>query len=156
MNDADTSRFRNEAILAARILLMLLFVISGWGKLTNFGGTMAYFTSDALPAPALAAVIAIVMEFVVGLAIMVGFYTRPLALLILVYTFATALIGHQFWSMEGAARVANAINFYKNLGLMGGMLLLYVAGAGRYAIDARLGRSQAALHGPAGATHVGG
>ena len=45
--------------------------------------------------------------------------------------------------MEGAARYANAINFYKNVGIIGGFLLLYVTGAGRYSLDARLGRSEA-------------
>ena len=54
------------------------------------------------------------------------------------YTLATALIGHTFWAEEGAARYGDAINFYKNISIMGGFLLLYVAGPGRYALDARL------------------
>jgi hypothetical protein len=55
----------------------------------------------------------------------------------------TALIGHHFWTMEGAARYANVINFYKNLGIIGGCLLLYVTGPGRYSVDAALGRADA-------------
>ena len=52
--------------------MILLFVIFGWGKLTNFSGTMAYFASDNLPMPALATLIAVVMEFFVGLALLLG------------------------------------------------------------------------------------
>ena len=86
---------------------------------------------------------AIVVEVPVALAVALGVWTRPLALLLALYTLGTALIGHPFWTMEGAARYANAINFYKNVSIIGGFLLLYVTGAGRYSVDARLGRSDA-------------
>jgi uncharacterized membrane protein YphA (DoxX/SURF4 family) len=44
---------------------------------------------------------------------------RPLAFLLALYTLATALIGHHFWTMDGAVRSANAINFYKNISIVG-------------------------------------
>jgi hypothetical protein len=72
-----------------------------------------------------------------------GAWTRPLAFLLALYTLGTALIGHHFWTMEGAARYANVIDFYKNLGIIGGCLLLYVTGPGRYSVDAALGRADA-------------
>jgi putative oxidoreductase len=81
-----------------------------------------------------------VVEVPVALAIVLGAWTRPLALLVALYTLGTGLIGHHFWTMEGAARYGNAINFYKNISIIGGFLLLYVTGAGRYSVDARLGR----------------
>ena len=68
--------------------------------------------------------IAVVMELGVGIALVVGFYTRPLAVLLALYTLGTAIIGHHFWNMTGAEQYANMINFYKNISIMGGLLLL--------------------------------
>jgi putative oxidoreductase len=115
-----------------------LFLVFGWAKVTNFGATVGYFEHDGLPLPAVAAIIAVIMELLVGVAIVLGVFTRPLALLLAVYTLATAFIGHAFWSMTGPAQMANEINFFKNVSIIGGLLLLYVAGPGRYSIDARI------------------
>ncbi len=129
----------NDAVLlVARILLVLLFVIFGWQKLTGFGGTVADFAHSGVPLPPLAAVIAVAMEFFAGLAIAAGFLTRPLALLMALYTLGTALLGHPFWNLAGAARIENEINFLKNIGLIGGFLLLYLTGAGRYSLDDKI------------------
>jgi putative oxidoreductase len=84
-----------------------------------------------------AAVVVIAMEFFVGLAIVLGAWTRPLALLMVLYTLGTALVGHHYWSMAGADRMANMINFYKNLSIAGGLLLLCLTGPGRYSVDRR-------------------
>jgi putative oxidoreductase len=126
---------KDELILVARVLLMILFVIFGWSKLTNFSGTVSYMTAEGAPVPTISAVIAILMEFFVGLALIVGFYTRPLALFFAVYTLGTALIGHHFWTMTDGERMANMINFYKNISIMGGLLLLCVTGPGKYSVD---------------------
>lgn len=134
------SLFENQkdaVILVARILLMVLFVLFGWSKLTGFSGTVAYMTSTGAPAPELSAMIAVVMEFAVGIALVVGFYTRPLALLLAVYTLGTAIIGHHYWNMTGAVQYDNMIHFYKNISVIGGLLLLTVTGAGKYSIDRR-------------------
>jgi putative oxidoreductase len=140
-----SERVRDEVILVARILLAVLFLVFGWGKLTNYAGTAAYMAQTGAPLPSVATVVAIVVEVFVALAIMLGAWTRPLALLIALYTLGTGLIGHHFWTMEGAARYANAINFYKNLSIIGGFLLLYVTGPGRYSVDARFSQSDAPL-----------
>ena len=137
MNVQDTVKGRDGWLLAARILLALLFVVFGWSKLVGFHGAEQYMASDGLPLPALAAGIAVVMELGVGIALILGVATRPLALLLAIYTLATALIGHHFWTMTGMDRYANAINFYKNISIIGGLLALYVAGPGRYSIDGR-------------------
>jgi putative oxidoreductase len=126
-------------LLAARICLVLLFLIFGWQKLTGFGGTVAYFSHTGVPLPQIAAAVAVTMEFFVGLAIALGFLTRPLALLLALYTLATAIIGHHFWSLSGAAQFENEINFFKNVSIIGGLLLLYVTGAGRFSVDHKIG-----------------
>jgi putative oxidoreductase len=126
---------KDEVLLVARVLLMILFVIFGWGKLTNFSGTVSYMAAEGAPLPTIAAIIATVMELLVGLALIAGFYTRPLALLFAVYTLGTALIGHHFWTMTDGERMANMINFYKNISIIGGLLLLCLTGPGKYSVD---------------------
>jgi putative oxidoreductase len=138
-NTFGAERFGDVMILAGRILLVILFVMFGWEKLVGFNGTIAYFSAEGVPLPFVAAVIAVMMEFFAGLAIALGFLTRPLALLLAIYTFGTAILGHPFWNMSDGARFANEINFFKNVSIIGGFLLLYVIGAGRYAIDEMLG-----------------
>ncbi|MEO8490326.1 MULTISPECIES: DoxX family protein [unclassified Pseudomonas] len=130
-------RQRDLIILIARILLMLLFVTSGWGKLTGFSGTVEYFTSIGAPLPSIAASVAVLMEFGVGILLLIGFYTRPLALLMALFVLGTAIIGHHFWNMVEPAKSANTVQFFKNMSIIGGLLLLSVTGAGRYSLDRR-------------------
>jgi putative oxidoreductase len=129
----------DEVILAARLLLATLFLIFGWRKLTDYSGTVSQIVQLGGPMPKLAAGAAIVMELPVAFAIAVGAFTRPSALLMFLYTLGTALIGHRYWTMIGEAKVDSMDGFYKNLSIMGGFLLLYLTGAGKYSIDAILG-----------------
>ncbi|EIC85932.1 DoxX family protein [Serratia sp. M24T3] len=129
------TKFSDAILLITRIMLMLLFVIFGYEKLIGFSGTINYMASTGSPFPTLSAIVAVVLEFFVGIAIILGFYTRPLALIMAVYTLITALIGHNFWTMTGAAHYANEINFYKNVAIMGGLFLLALTGPGKYSLD---------------------
>lgn len=138
MLDLGVDRTKDGALLAARILLMLLFVLFGWDKLTRFGDTIGYMTQTGVPDAPFATVIAIVMELFIGLGIVVGLMTRLLALLMIVYTLATAIIGHPFWEMTGPAAVDAELNFFKNIAIIGGLLALYVGGGGRYSVDATI------------------
>lgn len=142
MTKSGPALFSGGAILIARILLIWLFVMYGWSKLTGFSGTEAYMGHVGAPFPFLAALIAVIMEFFAGLAILVGLFTRPIAILLFLYTFGTALIGHHYWTMTGAAQYQNEINFFKNISIMGGLLLLYVTGAGPYSADALIRKTK--------------
>ena len=127
---------KDEALLVGRVLMMVLFILFGWGKITAYEGTVAYMASAGTPVPQVSAAIAAIMEVPVALAIVLGFWTRPLALLMALYTLGTALIGHRYWTMEDpAAHFANEINFYKNVSIMGGLLMLCVSGPGKYSFD---------------------
>ncbi|MGH8041155.1 MAG: DoxX family protein [Rudaea sp.] len=140
MSGSSREKPKDAVILVARILLVLLFLIFGWSKLTGYSGTVGYMQSVGAPMPALAAVVAIVVEFFGAIALILGICTRPIALVLAIYTLGTALIGHHYWSMTGSAQYENMINFYKNVSIIGGFLLLYATGAGRYSIDARFQR----------------
>ncbi|QNK00135.1 DoxX family protein [Dyella telluris] len=128
---------KDGMLLLARLLLMVLFVIFGWSKLMSFSESTAYMSSMGVPMPAVTAGIAVIMEFFVGIAIAIGFYTRPLAILLGFYTLAAAVIGHQFWNMVDPERIGAMINFYKNVSIAGGLLLLCIAGPGKYSLDRR-------------------
>ena len=103
MTSWGAERIRDEAILIARILLVVLFVIFGWGKLTNYTGTVGYMAQVGAPMPSVAALVAILAEVFAALAVAIGLWTRPLALVLAVYTLGAALIGHPFWTMEAEA-----------------------------------------------------
>ncbi|WP_199028341.1 DoxX family protein [Ralstonia sp. ASV6] len=133
--NAFVERWRDELILLGRVLMMLLFLISGWGKLTGFQGTVGYMGTVGAPMPMLAAAVAVIMEFGVGIALLIGFWVRPLALLMALFVLGTALIAHTFWNVDGAMQTANMVQFYKNLSIMGGLFLLAVTGPGKYAVQ---------------------
>jgi putative oxidoreductase len=133
------NNINDEVILTARLLLTTLFLIFGWRKLKDYSGTVSQMVQLGVPMPVLAAAVATFMELAVAFAVAVGAFTRPLALLLVFYTLATALIGHHYWTITGADRVDSMDGFYKNLSIMGGFLLLHIMGAGKYSIDALCG-----------------
>ena len=126
----------NELILAARLLLATLFLIFGFRKLKDYSGTVSQIAQLGGPPPRLAATVSIFMELPVAFAIAIGAFARPSALLMVLYTLGTAFIGHRYWKITGADKVDSMDGFYKDLSIMGGFLLLYVTGAGKYSIDA--------------------
>jgi putative oxidoreductase len=129
----------DAVILAARLFLAALFLIFGWRKLRDYSGTVRQMVKDRLPMPTLTAAAATFMEVPVAAAVAIGAFTRPSALLLAFYTLGTSFVEHRYWSMKGADWLASIENFYKNLAIAGGFLLLFVTGAGRYSIDALCG-----------------
>jgi putative oxidoreductase len=129
----------DELILAARLLLATLFLIFGYRKLRDYSGTVSQMAQLGVPMPVLAAAVATFMELPVAFAVAVGAFTRLSAVLMFFYTLGTALIGHRYWTMKGTDRVDSMDSFYKNLSIMGGFLLLFTTGAGKYSIDALCG-----------------
>ncbi len=130
-----TSGINDGVILAARLFLATLFLIFGWRKLRDYSGTVNQMVQDGLPVPVLVAAVAIFMELPVAFAVAVGAFTRPSAVLLALYTLGTSLIEHRYWTTTGADQLASMEGFYKNLSIIGGFLLLYITGAGKYSID---------------------
>jgi putative oxidoreductase len=134
MNDIS-----DGVILAARLLLATLFLIFGWRKARDYSGTVRYMAQDGTPLPALATPISIFMELPVAFAVAVGAFTHFSALLMALYTLGTALVGHRYWRVKGPSQVDSMEGFYKDLSIMGGFLLLYIIGPGKYSVDALYG-----------------
>jgi putative oxidoreductase len=129
----------DELILAARLLLTTLFLIFGWRKLRDYSGTVSQIVQLGGPTPKLAAAVAIVVELPIAFAVAIGAFARAAALILVLYTLGTALIGHRYWTIKGAGKIDSMDGFYKDLSIMGGFLLLYITGAGKYSIDALCG-----------------
>src|ERR1700691_4629189 len=122
-------------ILVARLLLATLFLIFGWRKVRDYSGTVAQMVQLGLPTPVLATVVAIIMELPVAFAVAIGVFTRPAAALMALYALGTALIGHRYWTVKGPDFVDSLDGFYKDLSIMGGFLLFYITGPGKYSVD---------------------
>ena len=133
----DFGQSRALILLIARLALILLFIIFGVPKMFGFHGTVQYMAKLGAPMPMLAAIVAVIMEVPAAILIVLGFFTRPLAVLFVFYTLGTAVIGHHYWDMSGDAVMPNMINFFKNISIAGGFLLLAVAGPGAISIDRR-------------------
>jgi putative oxidoreductase len=129
--------FQDPAVLAGRILLGLIFVLSGLGKISGFAGTAGYIAGKGLPFPELLAALTIAIELGGGLALVFGLYTRWAALALAAFSVLAALIFHDFWAVPEAQKMAQNINFMKNLSIAGGMLVLAAFGPGSLSVDAR-------------------
>jgi putative oxidoreductase len=140
--NTPTTPAQNAASLAGRILIALLFVPAGWGKLVGFAGTVGYISSKGVPLPEVAAAIAIFFELGCGLALLFGYKARWAALGLAVFTAVITPIFHNYWASPAAQQMGQYLNFYKNLAIVGGLLSFVAAGAGGWSFDAR--RSEAA------------
>jgi putative oxidoreductase len=123
------------AALAGRVLLAALFIISGFGKIGGFEGTAGYIASKGLPMPQVVAAGTIALELGGGILLAIGYKARWAALAIAVFTLLAAVIFHNFWAVEAAQKMAQQINFLKNLAITGGMLMVFAFGPGRYSVD---------------------
>ena len=128
----------DAALAIGRIVLVIAFIFSGFGKLMDISGTAAYIASKGLPLPQLGAIGAGTGELVCGLAILVGRQTRLAAIGLILFTAAAAFFFHDFWNLPaGAARVNEMTHALKNLSMIGGLIVLAAAGAGRWSVDGR-------------------
>lgn len=126
-----TSTLRNTTFLA-RVLLSLIFVMSGFAKLADPAGTIAYIQSVGAPFPQVAYGLALIAELGCGLALLIGFQSRIAALGLAVFTLAAALIFHHQFNDQ-----IQMIMFMKNITIMGGLLLVVAHGSGGFSLDQR-------------------
>jgi putative oxidoreductase len=129
---------QNDVVsLVGRVLLGLIFLLAGIDKIMGLEGTIKYATGAGVPMPNIAIYAAIVIEVGMGLLLIAGFQTRYASIVLIVFILATIFFFHQYWNMEGPPRGMNRITLFKNLAIIGGLLMLIVAGPGRYSVDAR-------------------
>lgn len=129
--------YQDVTTLAARVLLGTLFLMAGLGKLGDIQGFASYMASGGIPA--FLAWPAVLFEIFAGAALIIGFQTRLAALALAAFSIVTAALYH-----FAPADQMQMTMFMKNMALAGGYLALATLGAGRYALDTRLGRLAAA------------
>lgn len=115
--------------LFGRIGLSLIFIISGWGKIAGYAATEGYMASKGVPGALLPLVIA--LELGGGLAILAGAFTRWAAIALALFSLAAAVLFHFDFGDQ-----MQAINFWKNVAIAGGFLMLAASGPGQLSIDA--------------------
>lgn len=128
---------QNPLALIGRILLAILFVPAGFGKIAGFTGTVGYATAMGLPLPTVGVAIALVIELVGGLALLVGFGTRIAALALAVFTLVASFYFHAYWAVPAEQQMMQQLMFFKNIAITGGLLAFAAFGAGALSLDAR-------------------
>lgn len=123
------------ASAAARCALSAIFLQSGFEKLMDLGHFSASLAQQGVPMASLLGPVGASVEFVGGLAVLLGVWTRPFAALMLIFTVVATAISHRYWEAPEAARTLQHIQFMKNLAIIGGFLLLLANGGGRFAIE---------------------
>lgn len=137
MNACELAKYYGP--VAGRVLLALMFIISGYGKITAFAGTAGFMASKGIPMAEFALVIAILVELGGGLLLVAGWKARWAALAMFLFIIPTTLIFHNFWAADAAQAQNQMIHFMKNVTIMGGMLYVVAFGAGPLSIDNGMG-----------------
>ena len=119
----------------ARILIVAIFVYTGFTKLMHFGATAHMIGEKGIPLAAVAAAIAILIELGGAMLIIVGWQTKLAANVQFIYLVFITFMYHDFWAAPPQLHDVQLLNFLKNVGIMGGLLILATHGAGASSVD---------------------
>jgi putative oxidoreductase len=125
------------ASLIGRVLLVLIFANAGVGKIGHFEGTAQYMAKVGMPMTTFFLLGAIFLELVGSITVILGYFTRFGALLLIVFMIPTTLIFHTHFGDP-----VQKIMFMKNVSMVGGILILLVHGPGRWSLDSLLGKEK--------------
>jgi putative oxidoreductase len=126
------SKHTDAIALIGRLLMAVMFFLSGFGKVMAPAATIAWITSTGLPLPEVGYYVSIVIELGGALLLVLGWQIRPLGAVLSVFAIATAFIFHR-----NIADQNQLFHFLKNIAVTGGLFQLIAFGAGRYSLDAR-------------------
>lgn len=132
---ANIQNGQTAGLLIGRILLGLIFVISGIGKIGKFVGVAGYMSSKGIPMSEVLLIGTIALEVLGGLAIITGWKARWAAAAIVLFLVPATLVFHQFWAADQASYQNQLNHFLKNLAIMGGMIYIVLAGPGKLSLD---------------------
>jgi len=132
------SKQYDSVATAGRVLIGVLFLMSGLSKLAAPAATQGYIASVGLPAPLAAYAVAVAVEVLGSLLLIAGVRTRIVAAGMAVFTLATALTFHKNFADQN-----QMIHFMKNIAIMGGLLQVAAFGGGKFSVDSLLARRSA-------------
>ena len=114
--------------LIGRVFISLIFLLSGFSKISNYEGTVSWM--ESLGVPGIFLIPAIVLEIIAPIFIIIGYKVKISATLLSLFCVATAFIFHNDFSNQ-----MQFISFMKNIGLAGGFLFLAINGAKDFSLD---------------------
>ena len=131
--DDIAARWQDLIILAGRVLLGWIYMQSGFRKIWDMAAVAKTYPARGLPE--FMAYVATPIELVVGLFLIVGFATRYSAVVILIFTIVASFSSHAYWTYPEAQQMAQATQFWKNVSMKGGLILLFITAGGKYSVD---------------------
>jgi len=135
--DGFAARSHDHILLAGRIALGIIFALSGYAKLAGLAAFSASLARRGVPEPWLWGPVGATVEFVGGMVIMLGLRVRYAALMMILFVIVATAISHRFWELVDPQQFrAQQTQFMKNLAIIGGFMVLFASGGGRFTIDA--------------------
>ena len=131
--DNLAAQWQDILLLAGRVLLGWIYMQSGFRKIWDMAAVAKTYPGRGLPE--FMAYVATPIELFVGLFLIVGFATRYSAIVILVFTIVASLSSHAYWNYPEAQKMTQLTQFWKNMSMKGGLILLFITAGGRYSID---------------------
>ena len=123
------------ALLLGRVAIAALYLPSGFSKLMNLDAFISQVDGRGVPFAPVFAPLGAAIEFLGGLALLLGVQVRLASVLLLVFTVLATAIAHRFWEYQGAAERMQQINFFKNVAIIGGFVFLIAHGGGRWCLE---------------------
>ncbi len=120
--------YEKLSFTAGRVLLSIIFILSGLGKLPHFSAVAGMMASKGIPLAPLALAITLVIEIGVGLLLLTGLKARYAAVILAVWLVPVTLTFHNFWAFQGQQQQEQMVNFLKNLAIIGGLLVVAASG----------------------------
>jgi putative oxidoreductase len=130
----------NVVALLGRLAMGWIFLSSGFSKLSDVAAFSVVLAKRGVPAPSLMGWLGAIVEFGGGLLIIFGVKIRYAAILMILFVIVASAISHRYWEFTGADFGIQRANFWKNVAIIGGLLFMFLAGAGRYSVDGARGK----------------
>jgi len=138
--DRCAASCHDAVALVGRLAMCWIFLSSGFAKLTNIAGFSAGLAKDGVPMPTFMGWLGAIVEFGGGLMIILGVKIRYAAILMVLFVIIATVISHRYWEFTGADFGAQRNNFWKNVTILGGLLFMFLAGAGKLSVDGMFGK----------------
>jgi putative oxidoreductase len=127
-------------LLSGRFLLGVYFILPGISKITGFDATLTYMNDHNVPIASVLLIVTIIIQLGAGAALIVGFKAKYMAFVLAGLTLVISIYMHNFWDLadDDANRAHETQNFFKNMGIMAGLLMVAALGAGKLSLDSKL------------------
>ena len=135
MNTTVSTSYHPMLPLLGRVLIAPLFLVAGIRKAMAVAGTAGYLAKLGVPAADMVVYAVIAAEILGGLLLLIGWRTRLVAWILIVFVAVATGLAHRFWEFDAAQQANQQTQFLKNLAIIGGLLFLAAFGPGRASVD---------------------